>query len=339
MPVVRVSVATFLNLRNAGNIIDVRSPKEFAHAHIPEAVNLPLFSDAVRAEIGTLYTRVGRDAAITRGFEDLSGRLENYRKALLENTKEGILRIHCWRGGMRSECVAWLAERSGCTVYLLEGGYKSFRNYVLQTFEEQRNIVILAGMTGAGKTEVLQAMLSMGVYMVDLEGLAHHKGSAFGTIGETPQPSTEQFENELALNLRAIPSQEPLWLEDESKNIGKVLIPIPLFNQMLRAPRIQLETDEEKRLDRLYRIYTHCLPEELIECVEKIRKRLGTEKANECIEFIRNGELRSAISCVLSYYDKQYRHGLATHPTPLLTIIPKTTDVHAIARQILDSLH
>jgi len=338
MPIQRVSVSAFLNLKEAGSIVDVRSPAEYNHAHIPGAINVPLFSDEVRAEIGTLYTKVGKEQAIARGFEDLNGRLESFRREVLSYTSNGAVRIHCWRGGMRSESVAWLVERSGVIPYLLEGGYKGYRHSVLTQFAQPYELLVLSGMTGAGKTDILLELRELGEQVIDLEGLAHHKGSAFGWLGETAQPSTEQFENELAYQLRLFSPKQRIWVEDESKNIGKVLIPGAWYEQMIYAPRVVLETDPQARLNRLLRVYT-CYPtEELVVCVEKIRKRLGGDKANECIQQIRKGNLSGAIELVLAYYDKQYRYGLAAKGTHNQSIKPISEHPREIAQQILRQL-
>ena len=338
MAILRVGVEAFLNLREAGMIVDVRSPKEFAHAHIPGAVNIPLFSDDERADIGTLYTRVSREAAISRGFEYLNGRLEELRRSLLQTARHGAVRLHCWRGGMRSESVAWLVERSGVSVYLLEGGYKAYRSYVLERFASPMQLLVLAGMTGAGKTEVLTELAALGEQVIDLEALAHHKGSAFGGLGELPQPSTEQFENDLLAALRPLSSQKRLWLEDESRNIGRVLLPATFFSQMTAAPRVVLETPFSDRVARLTRIYTSHSPEELVSCIEKIRKRLGGDNANECIALIRHGDLRTAVERVLHYYDKRYGYGLQTASQILCRIVPSDAAPRAVAEQLLAAL-
>lgn len=338
MAVLRVGVEAFLNLEGAGTIVDVRSPQEFLHAHIPGAVNVPLFSDAERADIGTLYTKVSREAAITRGFEYLNGRLESLRQSLLQTARHGAVRLHCWRGGMRSESVAWLAERSGLTAYLLEGGYKAFRTYVLERFTHPVPIFILAGMTGAGKTEVLAELAQLGEQVIDLEGLAHHKGSAFGWLGEAPQPSTEQFENELVVALRKLAPHQRLWLEDESRNIGKVLLPAAFFAQMTAAPRVVLDTPFEARCERLTRIYASHPAQELIVCIEKIRKRLGGDQANESIALIRGGDLRAAVERVLLYYDKRYAYGIESNAHILCRITPSSPAPRAVAQQLLEAL-
>ncbi len=335
MTVLRVRVSAFLNLKLAGAIVDVRSPSEFAHAHIPGAVNIPLFDDALRAEIGTLYTQRGAAAAINRGFEALDGRLDTLRKQLLANASHGALRVHCWRGGMRSESVAWLAERSGLEVYLLDGGYKAFRNYVLSCFAVPRKLQILAGLTGVGKTEVLNELSNLGEQVIDLEALAHHKGSAFGWLGEKPQPTTEQFENELALKLTSCVSSQRLWLEDESKNIGKVLIPNALFMQMHNAPRLILQTSVAERIERLERMYAQSSAEDLIRCVEKIRRRLGGDRANRCIEQIGGGELRTAICTVLDYYDKQYHYSIDDKNMRLQVLNTENKSASEVALDIL----
>lgn len=338
MAVIRVGVEAFLNLTGAGTVVDVRSPSEFLHAHIPGAVNVPLFSDAERADIGTLYTRVSREAAITRGFEYLNGRLESLRQALLRTARCGAVRLHCWRGGMRSESVAWLAERSGLTAYLLDGGYKAFRTYALERFSCPVPIIVLAGMTGAGKTEVLAELALLGEQVIDLEALAHHKGSAFGWLGELPQPSTEQFENELVCALRRLAPHRRLWLEDESRNIGRVLLPATFFEQMTAAPRVVLETPFTERCERLTRIYAQHPAEDLVVCIEKIRKRLGGDNANECIALIRGGALREAVERVLLYYDKRYAYGIESKSQILCRLTPSSPAPREVAQELLTRL-
>ena len=221
----RLAIHTFM--RAPGALVDVRSPSEFAKAHWPGAVNLPLFDDEGRAEVGTLYKQQGRQQAIQRGLELVGPKLAAMGQQLQQIAQQepGGLRIYCWRGGMRSGSVAWLASTLDLEVVALEGGYKSFRRWVLGQFERPWPVQLLGGGTGCGKTDVLHALAQQGGAMVDLEGLAHHRGSSFGGLGQPEQPSTEMFENELAQALVAQEGQAPLWLEAESVQIGRCRLP------------------------------------------------------------------------------------------------------------------
>jgi tRNA 2-selenouridine synthase len=193
----RTDIAEFLKLAEEIPVTDVRSPKEYEEGHIPGAINIPLFDDEERARVGTKYKKEGRIAAIMEGL-DLSGprMTEKLRKAL-QTAKNGKLLVHCWRGGMRSEAMAWLFSLSGIQTTVLEGGYKSYRHLVLDTLAAEREMIILGGMTGSSKTHILRHLKQQGRQVVDLESLANHKGSAFGALGQLPQPSTEQFANDL----------------------------------------------------------------------------------------------------------------------------------------------
>ncbi|RYY95648.1 MAG: tRNA 2-selenouridine(34) synthase MnmH, partial [Chitinophagaceae bacterium] len=209
MALQRHSVTRFLELLPGALLLDVRSPSEYAHAHLPGAMSLPLFSDAERAQVGTAYKQQSREAAIKIGLDHFGPRMratiETVERAARERDlgPKPVLCIYCWRGGMRSGAVAWLLDLYGFTVHVLDGGYKSFRNYVLETFTLPFRLRILGGYTGSGKTELLPQLKALGETVVDLEGLACHKGSAFGSIDMPPQPTQELFENLLALELRS----------------------------------------------------------------------------------------------------------------------------------------
>jgi tRNA 2-selenouridine synthase len=176
-------------------MLDVRSPGEFARGHIPGAQNIPLFDNEGRAEVGTIYKQKGKQPAILRGLElvgpNMATMAERGRLTAIDNT----VFVHCWRGGMRSGSVAWLLESYGVKVFTLKGGYKAFRRYMQQQFEAPKNLLVLGGRTGSQKTTWLHALQGDGEQVIDLEGLACHKGSSFGMLGEHPQPTQEQFEN------------------------------------------------------------------------------------------------------------------------------------------------
>lgn len=207
MPIVQTDIENFLKHSVGFPLIDVRSPSEYAHAHIPGAVSIPLFSDEERKIIGTAYKQQGREVAVNEGLDFFSKRLKQIQPEALklfhksEENENPVFYIHCWRGGMRSGAVAWLLSLYGYKVVVLKGGYKSFRNWVLAQFEKEYSFKILGGFTGSGKTEVLNELAQLGEKTIDLEMLAHHKGSAFGSLGMPAQPSEEMFENKLAVSL------------------------------------------------------------------------------------------------------------------------------------------
>ena len=192
MSLSKINIVNFLELPADIPMIDVRSPGEFEHAHIPGARSLPLFSDEERSEIGTAYKQVSRENAIKIGLKAFGPKRVNMIEAVeLLAGKNREVKIYCWRGGMRSGAVAWLLDLYGFKVHVLAGGYKAYRHHALDTLQRTCRFTILGGCTGANKTGLLHQLEKNGAHVIDLEGLAGHKGSAFGNLDLEPQPSQE----------------------------------------------------------------------------------------------------------------------------------------------------
>ena len=289
-------------------ILDVRSPKEFEHAHLPGAVNFPLLNDEERKQVGITYKNEGREIAVIKGFELVGHKFAEYIKRAKEIAPEKEVMIYCWRGGMRSNTMAWLLSLSGFKVTILKGGYKLFRGWVLNQFQIKKNILILGGKTGSGKTELLNALKEKGEQIIDLEKLANHKGSAFGSLGQKPQPSTEQFENLLALEWSKINDEKILWLENESMLIGTCALHAGIFDQMRTAPVVEIQLDFEIRKKRILNEYGIFETKQLEEKTFKIKKRLGGLRLKEAIEFLQSGNLDAWCGIMMNYYDKTYSH-------------------------------
>lgn len=317
-------------------ISDVRSPGEFVRGHIPGAVNLPLFSDAERAVVGTLYKQAGRDAAVLEGLRIVGPKLAGMVERAKELAPERRIAVHCWRGGERSGSVAWLLDKAGfAEVLTLRGGYKAFRNHVLEGFNDVPDLRILGGYTGTGKTATLQHLAEFGEQVVDLEALAHHKGSAFGMLGERPQPTQEHFENVLWAALQAVDRSRPLWLEDESRNIGNVMLPLPLFEALRKAPVHFADMPVEERVQRLVQDYGAFAKEDLAAAVQRITKRLGPQHAKAALEALASGDLAAVARITLGYYDKTYAHGLAQRdPATVHRLEASATDLRALAQRL-----
>ncbi|HZK06818.1 MAG TPA: tRNA 2-selenouridine(34) synthase MnmH [Bacteroidales bacterium] len=319
--------------------IDVRSPAEFAQGHIPGAVNIALFDDAERATVGKLYKSAGREAAIMRGLDIVGPKMSSFVKAAQRVAPGKEIRIHCWRGGMRSESLAWLFSTTGFEVYLLEGGYKNYRRHIRQALDADAYFVILSGKTGTGKTEILHTLHQQGEQILDLEGLAHHKGSAFGAIGELPQPTTEQFENDLFEAFKTLNPEKPIWIEDESRSVGKVIIPDPFFTKMRNSSVISLDMPQPLRIQRLVKDYASYPAEELIDALQHIIRRLGGQHAAEAIAAIRESDFETAIRITLDYYDKTYSFGLEKRDEKKVhTIATDTADAKENAAKVLNFL-
>lgn len=303
-------IKDFLQAAKSLPIIDVRSPSEFAHGHIPGAYNIPLFDDEERAEIGTIYKQQSRDEAFKRGLDFVGPKMKSFVEQSEKLAPDRNVLLHCWRGGMRSSSFGWLLDSAGFQTQTLKKGYKAFRNFVLDLFEAQHNLLILSGYTGSGKTEILQALHERGEQVIDLEGLANHKGSAFGHLGEQNQPSGEHFQNLLGMQLFRLDKSRPVWLEDESRLIGQRMIPHQFFNQMQEATVYRVEIPREIRIRRLVDDYGSYPNKKLKESILKIKKRLGGLRTQQAMEALNNGELAKVAEHVLHYYDKAYDHGI-----------------------------
>jgi tRNA 2-selenouridine synthase len=332
----KINISDFLGLAAEYPVIDVRSPSEYNHGHIPGAINIPLFDDRERETVGVLYKNEGRIKAILKGLDLASSAMSSKLERAISESKDGRLLVHCWRGGMRSEAMAWLFSLGDIHTEILDGGYKSYRHFVLEKLGEKRPYIILGGLTGSGKTEILKYMATRGHQVIDLEGIACHKGSAFGSIGQPPQPTSEHFANLLAGRICRLNDPRPIWLEDESKSIGTVFMPDGFYNNMRESPVIALIMDVKTRMPRLLKEYSTHSKDELIRSVNKISKRLGGDNTKESVESIETGEFRRAIEITLGYYDKTYLYGLKQRPEKNIRYIETNTDDVAVnAEKIL----
>jgi len=293
-----------------GKILDVRSPGEFEQGHIPGALSFPLFSNEERAQVGTCYKQKDRHQAVELGFDIVGPKLGNFIRKAKAIAPEKIVRIHCWRGGMRSGSLAWALNLAGFRVVTLQGGYKAYRQWVRRVLSIPKQIVLLGGMTGTAKTDILHALAAQGEQVLDLEGHANHRGSSFGALCLPPQPSTEHFENMLAQEWQQFNGQRPTWIEAESRRVGGCRVPAELFDQMEAAFAIEITRPVAERVALLVDIYGQANPEDLIAATERIRKRLGGQRTQDAIAAIQAGDLATAVTITLDYYDRTYRYGL-----------------------------
>lgn len=346
MAIQKITIEEFLKLAEEYPVLDVRSPGEYNHAHIPGGYSLPLFTDEERKIVGTTYKQQSREAAIKIGLDFFGVKMKamvEEAESLVRSHKSGVknalnselrtpnsVLTHCWRGGMRSAGVAWLLDLYGFKVYTLVGGYKAYRKWALAQFEKEYNFNIIGGYTGSGKTLLLHELIRQNKKVVDLEALANHKGSAFGSLGENPQPKQEMFENMLAEKLQAAShklQEEPdlnfpilsevegrglegIYLEDESQRIGNLQIPMPLWNTMRKSPVYFLDIPFVKRLDHITKEYGKFEKEKLVEAIIRIQKRLGGLQTKMAIEQLQEGKPKECFRILLTYYDKWYTKGL-----------------------------
>lgn len=305
-----LTVDSFLKNTVGIPVLDVRSPGEYLQGHIPGALSFPLFSNEERKEVGTLYKQTGPEEALLKGLDFVGPKMSEFIRMAGKLSPERKVAVHCWRGGMRSRSMAWLLETAGFQVKILSGGYKAFRNAVLHDQIKPEKLMVLGGLTGSGKTPVLHALQAAGEQVLDLEKLACHKGSAFGSVGEPPQPTQEQFENEIYSALFYADKEKTIWVEDESKAIGKLRIPNEVY-ELLRSSRLLfLEQSRDSRLQRITELYGQADPEILETFIRKIAKRLGGLRLKLALEALAAKDITEAASQILEYYDRTYLFGL-----------------------------
>lgn len=289
-----------------------------------------MFSDEERAIVGTAYKQESREKAIKHGLDFFAPKMKKMieevdgLKLKVEGSAKTIL-VYCWRGGMRSAAVGWLLDVYGFKVYTLIGGYKKFRNRVLDTFKLPFDLKILGGYTGSGKTEMIKELERKGEQVIDLEDIAKHKGSAFGNIGMPNQPTQEMFENILSVRLRTlryepnknhksnpqiIIKHSPIWVEDESQRIGLINLPNDLWHTLRRSPIYFLDIPFEERLKHIVEEYGTLDKDKMIDAILRIRERLGGLEAKKAIEFLNEDNSIESFRILLKYYDKWYTRGL-----------------------------
>lgn len=305
-----IKIQEFLKVSKDLPVIDVRTPAEFGDGHISGAINIPIFSNEQRAVVGTKYKQESRDTAIAKALEYIAEKTDHYLDELQKLVLSQEICVYCWRGGFRSEGMGHLFQTTGKKIYRLVGGYKAYRNYVLDSFNTEYKLIVIGGMTGSGKTEILEEIGKINEQMLDLEGIANHKGSAFGALGQAGQPTTQQFENDLAAQLTKFDFQQNIWLEDESRMIGRVKVPDDFFSQMRNTTVIKIEVSKDNRINRLVKDYANFSKTDLINSITNISRRLGGLNTKLAIDAIEAEDYYTATDIILDYYDKTYTYGL-----------------------------
>lgn len=305
-----MTIERFWKQREHMTVIDVRSPSEFAQGSIPEAINLPLLSDAERSHIGILYKTFGKSHAISEGYSILRNVWPEFIEQLQTFSKDRNFLIYCARGGMRSRIMAAIFQSFGYYVQCLEGGYKTFRNWNLQQLERINftlPLLILHGLTGTGKTKILKQLNNF----IDLEELAQHRGSLFGAVGKKPV-TVKNFQANLLVALQQIDPNKPIFIEGESRKIGNVEIPGCLFKAMKSGKNILLQTSLETRIQRIaedYIPHTEEQKQELEAATQKLTSLLGKNNVNRLLQWIQEGAYMNFFRFLLEeHYDKKYKN-------------------------------
>lgn len=288
--------------------VDARSEAEFEQGHIPGSINIPLLTSEHRVQVGTLYKQMGKEAAVMKGFQLAGPRFYQIFKSLRKNSVNREAAVYCWRGGMRSNILGWMLGLADYKVHLLNGGYKAYRQYAHQLFAKPYKWTVLSGKTGVGKTRLLQQLAEAGEQVLDYEALANHKGSAFGHIGMPGQPTVEHFENLIAWQLRKFDVSRVIWVENESRFIGKVRIPDSLFTQTLTMPIIEVQVAEERRREFILEEYGKHPMESLLEATHNLERKLGGDRMQVACNALLAEDWQGWLDILLPYYDKTYAH-------------------------------
>ncbi|WP_102273066.1 tRNA 2-selenouridine(34) synthase MnmH [Cytobacillus massiliigabonensis] len=342
-----ITVDQFIQLNNAV-AVDVRSPGEFKEFHIPGAVNIPIFTDEERAMIGTIYKQEGADIAKWKAMELVSPKIPSILMEIKEIHEKGSEPvIYCWRGGMRSKAVATFIAFAGISVPRLIGGYRAYRQYILEKIPAMLpdKAVTLHGMTGVGKTDVLKGLHAKGLPVIDLEGLAGHRGSIFGTFGLFPGNNQKTFDSLLYKSLSEIVNSPFFIIEAESKRIGKVVLPDELLRKKQLGANIHLQASMTSRVERIYNDY--CLPyldnewfhEKVIERLSYIKKRMKSHEIIACLDKAASQRAYKNVIQILleDYYDPRYAHKQMEYSEPFHYIDAENTELAVL--EIMKRIH
>lgn len=297
-------------------IIDVRSPSEFTADHIPVAINLPVLDDAERAEVGTIYKQcpfTARKVGAALVAQNISQHLTRH---LASKAKDYHPLVYCWRGGQRSNSMASVLAQIGWQVTVLQGGYKTYRAYVrtqLEQVPQKFTYRALCGLTGTGKTVILQRLVQQGAQVLDLEDLAKHRGSLLGEQWEAPQPSQKYFESLLLQKLHSFDPRKPVWIEAESSKIGSIYLPRSLWQNMTQASCIEIQMPLASRIQLLMQEYTHlgAHPDALKAKLQQLKPRYGKERLSKWNHLIDTSQGEALVGDLLQrHYDPAYTQAL-----------------------------
>lgn len=328
-------------------IIDVRSPAEFADDHIPGSINCPVLDNEQRIEVGTLYKQVSpfeaRKVGAAHVAENIAGHL---RARFLERPKTWRPLVVCWRGGQRSGSLTHVFRRIGWDAQQLEGGYRTYRRLVMESLAvlpRRLRLKVICGATGSGKSRILQAIGRLGEQILDLEELACHKGSVLGVLPDAPQPSQRMFESRLLTTIQAFDLERPVYVEAESRKIGSLHLPAALIETMRAGECVNIEASFAARVDFLLRDYDYFLaaPEWLNACLQPLRGMHSTETFRRWRDYACDGQWRPLVGELLEqHYDPLYSrsqsHNYAGFDAPETVTTNDLTPagVEAVARRI-----
>ncbi|CAN5201218.1 tRNA 2-selenouridine(34) synthase MnmH [soil metagenome] len=333
------------SLAGFDQIIDVRSPAEFAEDHVPGAVNMPVLTDAQRTEVGTIYVQDSKFRARRVGAAFVSRNIADHLAGPLSE-REGAFSplIYCWRGGQRSAAMAAVLSQVGWRVGLLSGGYRTYRRGVVAALYDSQaplRVVILGGPTGAGKTQMLALLAERGVQTLDLEALAAHRGSLFGDVAGTAQPGQKAFESALAAALAGIDPARPVVVEAESSRIGELRLPPRLWRAMQTAPVIELDVPVAVRARRTAADYAdmRAHPQGVLDLIARLPRHHGREDRVRWAAMVTEDDAEGLASALIeAHYDPAYARSSAAHDRPVAGRVRVEADSPAALAQAADAV-
>lgn len=336
-----ITIEKLLDLRDKKDftLVDVRSPSEFAENTIPGSINIPLFNDEERAEIGTIYKQVSVDAAKARGVEIVSAKLPEFVRSFQELSRDVV--VFCWRGGMRSKTSATLIDLMGVHAFRLHGGIRSYRQWTvsqIENLEIKQEAIVLNGYTGSNKTKILQQLALEGYPVIDLEGLANHRGSIFGQIGKQAH-NQKTFDALLVHQLENLKNSPYLLMEAESKRIGKVVMPEPLLKRKEQGIQLFLLMPIEERVKHIledYEPWEH--HQECLNAFQLIKRRIHTPIAAAIEEHLLNKKYEQAVHLLLEYYYDLLYERKAKQYDEERTIVLSAANTSAAVKVIKEAL-
>lgn len=335
--IISLEASDFYQYSGSMPVVDVRSPGEFAAGHITGAINLPVFDDTQRAVVGTIYAKRGRSEAAVAGLDFVLPKIMEIIGQVRVLSPHMNLILHCWRGGLRSATIATALDKAGFQVYLLTGGYKAYRTCFRDQVSRLGKTIVLGGYTGSGKTDLLHAIAEMGEKVIDLERHAHHRGSAFGALDGSCQPTNEQFENDLFDDWHELIPDHVVWLEDESRMIGRVTLPEYLYARIASSPLIRIMVPIDIRIENLVRDYAGANQELLADAIQRVGPKMGGDRKQDALKALYSENFYRVAELMLVYYDKAYEYSLLRRPEqPKYTLLLEGRDLASDATLLLD---
>lgn len=343
------TLASLAELRQFDAIIDARSPSEFAHDHLPGAINCPVLYDDERARVGTLYKQVSPFEARKVGAALVAINVARHLQEQFQQHPRGWTPlVYCWRGGQRSGAFTHILRQVGWAAQRLDGGYKAWRSWAigeLAQLPQRYRFEVISGPTGSAKTKILQALAAQGEQVLDLEALAAHKGSVLGELPRTPQPSQKMFDTQLLDTLSRMDPERPVYVEAESKRIGQVQLPTSVFEQINHSPWLSVQASLPARVDFLLRDYAYWFDDpQLYAHLERLKLHCGQERVARWQALASQKDFATLVQELLTdhydlFYSRSRRHAQnAMDPTRVFTATDLTPDgVNSLAQRIVQA--